>query len=111
MDRIEAQLAAKSIYLISASLAGLDVSPGSPDSLATLVDDGFEKVDDKRKPEAAANLLLVIAATLYQAQANGDTSLHEWSVPRAQEKVCPVYPFGNRSDRSGMAAVMGDENG
>lgn len=111
MEQIEARLAAKSIYLISAALAGLDVSPGSPEPLADMVDKGFYEVDQKRKPEAVANLLRIVATALYQTQENGEDSLHEYSVPRAQEKVCPIYPFGDRSDLAGNAAAISDENG
>jgi hypothetical protein len=94
MEQIEARSAVKSIYLLAASLAGLEVSSQSPEQLVALVDRGFNSVKANRRPEAVANLLRVVAMTLQLAQERGEPILHEGSVPQASDKVCPVYPFG-----------------
>ena len=93
MEPIEAVSAAKAIYFQSASLAGLDVSNSSPDYLGKIVYDGFERVTAERKPEAVANVLKLIAATLEAAQEANDSMLHEASVEKGSSKICPIYPF------------------
>ncbi|AXQ29765.1 hypothetical protein D0B54_14255 [Solimonas sp. K1W22B-7] len=93
MEQVEARSAVKSIYLLAASLAGLEVSPHSPEQLVGLVDAGFGRVETERRPEAVANLLRIVAMALQLAQENKESMLHEGSVPAASEKVCPVYPF------------------
>jgi hypothetical protein len=96
MELAEAKSAVKAVYLQAASLAGLEVSPDSPERLAQLVADAFTKVKAKRRPEAVANALRVIAATLDVAQKSGTKTLHESDVEAGKQRVCPVYPFGNR---------------
>jgi len=93
MERFEARSAAKSLYLLSASLAGLDVSSESPEGIADLVDKGGDLVKEERRPEAVANLLRIIATALLDAQYRNDKRLHENSVMAARDQVCPVYPF------------------
>lgn len=88
----EAKTAAKALYLQAASMSGYEVSDQSPSRISELVQEGFSKVADNRRPEAVANILRVIAATLEEAQKNNDIMLHETSVDRGKEKVCPVYP-------------------
>ena len=82
-------------------LAGLVDSPNSTDGLDILVDESYPVIDPARRPEAAANLLKVVEEALRQAQRRGDQTLHEYSVKEAQDKVCPVYPFGGRSEAPG----------
>jgi len=94
MELFEAKSAAKALYLQSAALAGLEVSEGSSEPLSRLVEDGFALVDPNRHPSATASVLRVIAVALEMAEARGDRMLHEYSVPEASNKVCPVYPFG-----------------
>lgn len=89
----EAKIIAKSIYLQSASLSGFDVSEESPNALTYLIEQSYTKVEKSRRPEAVANMLRVIAATLEAAQQNGDKRLGEGSISKGREKVCPVYPF------------------
>lgn len=96
MDVIEAQSAVKSIYLLSASMAGLGVSPDSPEELANMVAKGYSLVEISRRPEAVANLLRIVATTLEMSQQKNELFLHESSVRRAQDSVCPVYPFNKR---------------
>jgi hypothetical protein len=93
MNINEAKSAGKALFLQSAALAGYEVSSFSPERFADLLDQGFSKVEKSRRPEAVANLLRVIAATLEVAQERGDTQLQETTVSAAKEKVCPVYPF------------------
>jgi hypothetical protein len=93
MEQIEARSAVKSIYLLAASLAGLDVSTNSPDQLVALVNDGFHLVKEERRPEAVSNLLRIIGVALMLAQEKHELSLNDESIPAAREKVCPVYPF------------------
>ena len=93
MNISEAKSAVKAIYLQSAALAGFEVGPFSPERFVGLIDQGFSKVEDDRRPEAVASVLRVIAATLEEAQKAGDTQLHESSVDAGKQKVCPVYPF------------------
>jgi hypothetical protein len=93
VDSIEAEATAKSIYIQAAGLAGLRISADSPERLADLVRAGFGKVKPKRRPEAAANLLRLVATALDQAQAQKKTMLTESSVEDAKDEVCPVYPF------------------
>jgi hypothetical protein len=94
MERSEAKSAIKALYLQSAALAGLEVSPNSPELLIQIVDAGFDKVEVNRRPTAVANTLRLIAVSLEIAEARGDKMLHEDNVTGAQAKVCPVYPFG-----------------
>ena len=54
---------------------------------------GLTASRQNRRPEAAANVLRLIATTLELAQDGGDTILSESNVDAAKEKVCPVYPF------------------
>ena len=93
MEKAEAKSAVKAIYLQAASLAGLEVGPMSPEHLASIVEEGFSKVTKNRRPEAAANVLRLIAATIESAQKRKDKMLHEDNVAAGQEEVCPVYPF------------------
>jgi hypothetical protein len=92
MEKIEAKSTVKAIYLQSAALAGLEVSPDSPEHLAGIVEQGFDKVELTRRPEAVANTLRLIAATV-ESVGPGDTMLHESNVHAGHDKVCPVYPF------------------
>jgi hypothetical protein len=96
MEKAEAKSAVKAVYLLAASLAGLEVTTESPEPLEALVEEGYAKVSAKRRPEAVANLLRLIAMAVELAQKRGDTSLHEFSIPKAKEKVCPVYPFSKK---------------
>ena len=89
----EAKSLAKSIYLQSASMSGFDVSEQSPTSLSNLVEQSYSEVIESRRPEAVANLLRVIAATLEEAQKSGESRLGENSISKGRGKVCPVYPF------------------
>ena len=93
MEQVEARSAVKSIYLLAASLAGLEVSPQSPEQLVALVNENFNRVESERRPEAVSNLLKLVAMTLQLAQEKGETTLHEGSIPAASEKICPVFPF------------------
>jgi len=94
MNITEAKSGIKAIYLQSASLAGFDVSPTSPERLVERLDKVYRKVlEEKRQPEAVANLLRVIAAALEEAQKLHETQLHETSVDAGMKQVCPVYPF------------------
>jgi hypothetical protein len=93
MEKAEAKSAVKAIYLQAASLAGLEASAESPERLVDLVETWYAKVAAKRRPEAVANMLRIIAASLDMAQKRGDGRLHEDSVKEGEEKVCPVYPF------------------
>ena len=94
MEIREAKSAVKALYLLSAALAGLEVAPESPERLGVIVEEGFSKVDALRRPEAVANVLRLLAATIQSAQGSTDTVLHESNVDSGQSSVCPVYPFG-----------------
>jgi hypothetical protein len=94
MEKVEAKSAAKAIYLQSAAMAGMDVSPFSPERLADIVEEGFDKVEVGRRPSAVASVLRLIAATLEVAESQGERSLQETHVHEAKESVCPIYPFG-----------------
>ena len=93
MNPSEAKSAVKALYLQAAALAGLEVRAQSPERFVELVEDGMERVEESRRPEAVANLLKIVAATLLNAQLNGDTVLGENSVDAGKKDVCPVYPF------------------
>jgi len=62
------------------TMSGLEVSERSPQALASLVDNAYFKVMEHRRPEAVANMLKVIAATLEEAQSRGESKLGENSV-------------------------------
>jgi len=51
--------------------SALEVGPNSPEHLSGIVDRGFTKVAAKRRPEAVANLLRLLAATIESAQKRG----------------------------------------
>ena len=93
MDKSEAKSAVKALYLQAAALAGLEVGPQSPEDLAGIAESGFTKVHANRRPEAVANLLRLLAATIQSAQERGDKMLHEDNVRAGHDAVCPVYPF------------------
>jgi hypothetical protein len=95
MELIEAQNTSKSLLLASASLAGLAVSPESPERFAEMVGTavGEKRIASARRPEAVANLLRWIAATLEVAQERKASTISESIAEAGREKVCPVYPF------------------
>lgn len=93
MEIQEAKSGAKALYLQAASLSGLEVAPNSPEALAKIVSQGFNAVQTPRRPEAVANLLRLIAASLDDAQTHKAPVLQEAQVKAGQSKVCPVYPF------------------
>jgi len=94
MEKAEAKSAVKAIYLQSAALAGLEVSPFSPERFADIVEQGFTKVVPSRKPTAIANALRLIAETLVIAEEQQLTMLQESTVDQGKQRICPVYPFG-----------------
>lgn len=93
MEKPEAKSAIKAVYLQAAALAGLEVGPDSPEHLVRVVEPGFRRIIPKRRPEAVANLLRLLAATIESAQKRGDKMLHESNVEAGKQDVCPVYPF------------------
>ena len=93
MEIPEAKSAVKALYLQAAALAGLEVGPASPERLVEVVEAGFKKVEEPRRPEAVANLLRLVAATIQSAQERGDKMLHEGNVDAGKDKICPVFPF------------------
>ena len=95
MEIAEAKSASKALLLTAASLAGLDVTAECPERFASLVAEAFDKpgVRDKRRPEAVANLLKWIAATLEVAQENQTLKMSESTADAGKEKICPVFPF------------------
>ena len=97
MERSEAKSAVKALYLQAAALAGLEVGPYSPEHLVGIVQRGFRRVNSNRRPEAVANLLRLLAATIQSAQKRGDKMLHEDNVKAGEEEVCPVYPFKKKN--------------
>lgn len=98
MEKSEVKTSVKAIYLQAAALAGFEVGPDSPERLVKLVELGFVRVKRNRKAEAVANVLRLIAMTLELAEKKKVTLLHEENVEDAKEKVCPVYPFGKKSE-------------
>ena len=88
----EAASAAKAMYLQAAALAGREVSPASPEALASFVQDGFEKVAEPRRQEAVANLLRLLANVI-DSPMEPDGKYHESNVGKGAGKTCPVYPF------------------
>lgn len=98
MEKSEVKTSVKAIYLQAAALAGFEVGPDSPERLVTIVEQGFVRVKQDRKAEAVANVLRLIAMTLELAEKNKDTLLHESNVDDARDNVCPVYPFGQKSE-------------
>jgi hypothetical protein len=94
MEMNEAKSAAKALYLQAAALAGLEVRPDSPERLAEIVGQAYSRVPEHRKVEAAANLVTLVATTLKVAHEQKLTHLSETTVSDAQDRVCPVFPFG-----------------
>jgi len=88
----EAASTAKAIYLQAAALAGREVAPESPEELAYIVRQGFEKVIPDMKPRAVANLLRLLANTI-ESPVGPDGRYHEGNVKQGADKTCPVYPF------------------
>jgi hypothetical protein len=95
MELIEAGSLTKAILLSTASLAGLEVSPQSPERFVVRVREAFERpgVQGSRRPEAVANLLRWMAATLEIAQQQGKHEISESTADAGREKVCPIFPF------------------
>jgi hypothetical protein len=94
MTKEEAASSAKAIYLQAAALAGKEVAKESPERLAVIVQNGFEKMhgDESRRREAVGNLLKLLAAVIVSPMQR-DGKYHETNVDKGQEKVCPLYPF------------------
>ncbi len=100
MEKSEAKSIAKALYLQSAGLAGFEVSPDSPESLAAIVDGAFPLVKASGQAEATANLLRLIALTIEEgAKRKGQKKLFETDVKAAQLSLCPVYPYGKPKKR------------
>ena len=99
MNQREAKSSIKALYIQAAAIAGLGVSYRSPEHLIELISPGLSQVDPPRRPEAVANLLRLIAASLESAQKRGDTILLEDDAQNGHDKVCPIYPFGRRRGR------------
>ncbi|MFT3702132.1 MAG: hypothetical protein QM802_07170 [Agriterribacter sp.] len=93
IDVQEAKAGAKALYLLSATLAGLNVSPESPERLAGIVEQNFGRVDPNQRPLAVSALLKLIAAALESAQERNSDTLHETNVDAGRAKACPVFPF------------------
>jgi len=96
METAEAKSAIKALYLQAAALAGLEVSFNSPEQLLKTIQPAFKRVEARRRPEAVANLLRLLARTLDLAQERQLTKLREEEVRDARDNVCPVYPFTMR---------------
>jgi hypothetical protein len=94
MTKEEAASSAKALYLQAAALAGKEVAPESPERLANIVGDAFEKMhgDESRRREAVGNLLKLLAAVI-ESPMPQDDKYHEDNVIEGQQKTCPVYPF------------------
>jgi hypothetical protein len=91
----EAASTAKAIYLQAAALAGREVGPESPEELAIIVRQGFDRVthdNPEKKPRAVANLLRLLANTI-ESPVGQDGRYHEDNVQEGAGKTCPVYPF------------------
>lgn len=95
MELVEATSLTKAILLSAASMAGLEVSPYSPERFVDQVKRAFDNktVHGKRRPEAVANLLRWMAATLEVAQQKGESQISEKTADEGREKICPVFPF------------------
>jgi len=99
MNQREARSSIKALYAQAAAVAGLDVGYRSADYLVELISPGFRRVEAQRRPEATANLLRLMAAALESCQERGEGVLQEQDAENGHDKVCPVYPFGERSGR------------
>jgi len=62
----EAASSAKALYLQAAALAGKEVAQNSPEYLADIVRDAFERMhgNESRRREAVGNLLKLLAAVI-----------------------------------------------
>jgi hypothetical protein len=94
MTKEEASSSAKALYLQAAALAGKEVAPESPERLANIVQDAFEKMKggESRRREAVGNFLRLLAAVIESPMLEDDR-YHETNVDEGQAKTCPVYPF------------------
>jgi hypothetical protein len=94
MTKEEAASSAKALYLQAAALAGKEVAPDSPERVAVIVGDAFDKMqgDESRRREAVGNLLKLLAAVIVSPMGPDDM-YHEDNVDKGQDKVCPIYPF------------------
>ena len=99
MNQREARSSVKALYAQAAAVAGLGVSLDSTARLLDYVAPGFRLVEGKRRPEATANLLRLMAGALESAQERGDSILNEEDADAGHDKVCPVYPFGKSRGR------------
>jgi hypothetical protein len=93
MNQREARSSIKALYVQAAAVAGLDTGYRSADRLIELISEGFRLVEAKRRPEATANLLRLMAEALDSAQKRGEGTLGEQDAENAHEKLCPIYPF------------------
>ena len=75
-------------------MAGKEVGPVSPEKLAEIVRDKFDRVnkEESRRQEAVGNFLRLLAAVI-ESPVGSDNRYHEDNVAKGQDATCPVYPF------------------
>jgi hypothetical protein len=96
MNKVKAVSITRSLYVRAATLAGMRVSSDSAHRLGEIVVAGYSLVEEEKRGLAVANLLRVMAEALEQTESSGKHVLRESSVKAAQDKICPVYPFGGQ---------------
>lgn len=92
MTKEEAISTAKAIYLQSAALVGKEVGPNSPEVLADVVRQNFDRVQEPERQKAVGHFLRFLAAVI-ESPIAADNKYHESNVWAGREKTCPVFPF------------------
>lgn len=92
MTKEEATSTAKAIYLQSAAMAGKEVGPNSPETLADIVRKNFDRVKEPERQKAVGLFLRLVAAVI-ESPIAPDNKYHETNVWEGHKETCPVYPF------------------
>ena len=92
MTKEEAASSAKAVYLQAASMAGKEVASDSPEALAEIVRNAFDKVEKSHRQQAVGSFLRLLAAVI-ESPIGPDNRYHESNVHEGSDKTCPVYPF------------------
>ena len=112
MELVEATSLTKALLLNAASMAGLEVSPYSPERFVDQVKRAFDNkaVHGRRRPEAVANLLKWMAATLEVAQQKGE-GVVDVARSLAQEDPSQALYAGIGVDAAGARQGRHDSKG
>jgi len=95
MMQVDAKAALEDTLKTELKRHNASLAPGCEGNLRNLLLNAAGAVgnDVDRLEEAQANLVKLVAAMAEEAQLQGESVLHEWSLGKALGKLCPLFPF------------------